>query len=96
MKQQYNKHTTQHHFKVGDMGVLCCSQPNWSGSSTVTKLIEPVNCKLQNSAGKETQAIHVNQLKPFHPRSPHLFQKSNPIPVPQVEAGTSLPTCDIF
>ena len=55
-----------------------------------------MNCKLQNPAGQETQTIHVNQLKPFHPQSSHLSQKTNPIPAPQVKAGTSLPTCDIF
>ena len=106
MKQQYNKRTTQHHFKVGDsvmlwtpyksMRVSHCCQPNWSGPWIVTKLIGPVNCKLQNSAGKETQTIHVNHLKPFHPRSLHLSQKANPVLTPQVKAGTSLPTCDIF
>ena len=63
---------------------------------TVTNLIGPVNCKPQNSAGKGTQTIHVNQLKPFHPLSQHLSQITNHILASPVKVGKSLPTCDIF
>ena len=104
MKQQYDKKTTQHHYKINDTvmlwnppqkrGISRCFQPKWSGPWTITHLIGDLNCKLVDASGKASPTIHVNQLKYIPPRSIHLLNKATD-PLPAKEPPKKK-VCDIF
>ena len=104
MKNQYDKNTSKHHYKINDTvmlwnppqkkGISRCFQPKWSGPWTITHLVGDLNCKLINQCGKVSPTVHVNQLKYLPPRSAHLIDQST-VPKPTTEAPQGN-FCDIF